>query len=271
MLRFGAAMLVVIAATPAASAADAAQQTPARLDVSFDHDAKPGQPTALNIALRIDLRRQPSPVTTVSLRYPATIGVTTSGLGIEPCERPPSDFEAVVIELTSRLGCPRNSVMGIGTAIGQIRMDGTAISREVGTISVHSGPLVGQRLQLVTLVTGMNPIGARLAFAGEVRPAHKPYGGDLTLRIRPLPSSWHASIALSEVDLAIGSPVIVYHDRTGRSAVRYRPEGIQLPHRCPRAGFRFAMSLRFADGRHLTTKAARPMPNVRDIDAPAIR
>ncbi|MDW5597117.1 hypothetical protein VSS74_22415 [Conexibacter stalactiti] len=255
------ATAITASASVTTTAADAVQRTPVSLVVSLDHDARPGEPTALNLGLRIDLRRQPAPLTMVSLRYPATIGVTTSGLGIEPCRWPPSDFEAVVIELTSQLGCPRNSVMGVGTASGQIRMDGTAISREVGTISVHSGPLIGERLQLVTLVDGVNPIGARLVFAGEVRPASKPYGGELTLRIRPLPPSWRASIALSELDLAIGSPEIVYHDRAGGKTMRYRPDGIVLPARCPRGAFRFAAMLRFADGRRIETSAVAACPS----------
>jgi hypothetical protein len=259
-IALAAAAALLLGATAATSQSPGAARSAVRLAVSFDTKARLNQPTAINTALRIDLRRQPSPVASVSLRYPAALGVTTSGLGIEPCRRRPADFAAVVIELTSRVACPYNSLLGIGSAVGEIRMDGRRISREVGTISLHSGPLVGDRLRLVALVDGMNPIGARLAYSGEVRPAPKPYGGDLTLHIRPLPDGWRASIALSKLDVAIGSPRIVYRDRSDGTTTRYRPDGILLPARCPAGGFPFAVTLRFEDGRRTEASARAACP-----------
>jgi hypothetical protein len=253
--------LTIVAATGVATAAATPVARPsARLAITFAKDAVPGRATALHVRLRIDLRRQPSPVTQVNLRYPASLGITTSGLGVDQCIRPQRDFEAVVIKLTGRLDCPQNAVMALGKATGEIRFDDRRVSREVGAVTVLAGGLDRGRLRLVTLIEGINPIGARLAYSGEVGSAPKPYGGDLTFRIRQIPPRWNATIALSDLDVAFGSPRIVYNAVTGGESVRYRPEGVLLPRLCPGSGFPFSGKLAFADGSEAALRATAPCP-----------
>jgi hypothetical protein len=250
-------------AAPATGSHDAAALAPTalpvRLTAAFDRDARLGASTALLLGVRVDTRLIPSPVSEVQLRYPASLGITTSGLGLDACRRRPRDFAGVVISGTGLAGCPRNSVMARGTVAGEIRL-GTRTIPEVGTVAVLAGPLQQGRLGLVTLVEGWNPIGALLAYRGSVVPAPAPYGGALALSVVQIPPAYGATIALSDLSLAIGSPDIVYHDRVGGRTVAYRPEGIALPARCPRRGFRFQAALTFQDGTQTTAAAAVPCP-----------
>jgi hypothetical protein len=224
-----------------AGTAEARSRAAIRLTAAFDNGARLGRATALHIGLHIDTRRRSSPVTAIEMRYPESIGVTTSGLGLEACRRPLSDFQAVVVDAIGLAGCPRNAVMAKGTASGEIRLNGALEDaiHEVGTVTVLAGPIRDGRLGIVTYVDGWNPIGARLVYAGEIAPAPRPYGGSLEIRIPPLPSAWQAEIALTDVSFAIGARSIVYHERVRGRTVAYRPEGIALPTRCPSGGFKF--------------------------------
>jgi hypothetical protein len=56
-------------------------------------------------------------------------------------------------------------------------------------------------------------------------------------------------VALVSVHVTLGG-ALTYYERVHGRLVRYRPRGIALPSRCPRAGFRFAASFAFLDGTH---------------------
>jgi hypothetical protein len=104
-----------------------------------------------------------------------------------------------------------------------------------------------------------NPIGARLVYAGELLPsARGPWGGTLSLSLRPLPAAWGATVVLVAVDLSIGGSDITYRDP--RSGAVYRPDGIQLPSRCPRRGFLVAAEFLFADGQRDRLRRVIPCP-----------
>lgn len=267
VVGLAAAMLLLICLAPAGATAAGS----VRLSVGLDAGARLGAATALHTRLSVDTRRQSSPVTTISLRYPASLGVTTSGLGLASCTRPASDFSAVVVDGIGLAGCPRNAVMATGRAIGEIRLDGTGyigvpgvadigVIRELGTVTVLSGPLRRGRLGIVAFVDGWNPIGAKLAYGGEVAPAPAPFGGALTIRVNQLPAGWGAEIALTDITMTIGARDIVYHERAGGRTVRYRPGGVELPARCPAKGLPFMAEIEFANGVRESATALTPCP-----------
>ncbi|HEY4279686.1 MAG TPA: hypothetical protein VGM91_15785 [Conexibacter sp.] len=263
-----AASLSLLALAALAPASDAAARQPVRLTAALSTGAQLGGSSPLRIGLHVNPRLKASPVTAIELRYPASLGITTSGLGIAACHHTQAQFDNVVVDYgTGLIDCPRNAVIATGEAAGAIHNsdDGAELSREVGSITVLSGPIRDGHLGLVTLVTGWHPVGAELVYAGQIAPAPAPYGGALSITLPPLPAGYGAQVALLDLDLTLGGRNIVYTRRAGGRTIAYHPDGIALPERCPTAGFRFAATFTFADGsRNSDTARARcPTPGGR--------
>lgn len=260
--RAGLALaLVLVGATPtlAAHKPGAPANPPVRLDASFDRAARLGGSSALTLALHVDTRRVPSPVTAIRLSYPRDLGIVASGLGLAACERPDEEFQKILITSHGLGGCPRNAVMGYGSARAIVRL----LSRrpqlipEYATLTVLSGPIEHRHLKLVFFIDGQHPFGARLILAGQASGAARPYGGALAVTFPQVQSLRDvAVISLADLEITIGSPRIRYVEH-GR---RYRPEGVAIPTRCPRGGFRFRLDLDFEDGSHRHSVATASCP-----------
>ncbi|MBS1868896.1 MAG: hypothetical protein JSS99_04475 [Actinobacteria bacterium] len=257
--------LLCAAGGPAAATAAAARhrhREPVRLAVRFDAGARLGGATAVDVLLRLDLRRLTrAPLTEVRFAYPSSLGIVSSGLGLATCTRPASDFVKVLIVAPPLGGCSPNAVMGTGTAIALVRLTTGQEIPEYATVTLLSGAYAQGRLGLVVYVDGQRPFGAKLAFAGDVRDAPRPYGGALAVRLPPAPSLVDlATISLAELHLVLGAHTIRYYERRRGRRVAYHPDGIALPPACPADGFRFRTWMRFADGtrRSATTVTACP-------------
>lgn len=238
--RLAASLTLLLLALLAPSALAA----PARLDVAFGDGARLGEPAAIGVELRIDPRAHSAPLTTLTLQYPASLGITTSGLGLAGCRRPATDFRLVSIEALGLAGCPRNAVMALGEARAQVRI-GTYRFPATATVTLLAGVYGDDGLGLVAFVDGINPLGYKLAYRGLAGAAPAPFGGQLTMTLPMIPDlPDDATFALTLLRLSIGDPRIVYADG-GR---RFHPGGIELPRRCPRGGLRFRARLGFADG-----------------------
>jgi hypothetical protein len=260
MLRRGV-LAVALAALAGSWATVAPAATPVQLTAGFDRDAVLGAPSALRIGLRVDPRREPSPVSEVRLLYPRRLGVVSSGLGLAACTQPESDFVEVIVEGVGLDGCPRNSVMGYGTLVAEVRLSDGQVIPEYGTLALLSGPLADGVLGLVVQIDGERPFGGRLLLGGHVAPAPAPYGGAIAVQVPAIPSLVGvADIALIDLRLTVGDPRIRYAERVRGRLVRYRPEGIVLPSRCPREGFRFRARLRFEDGGRAAARTTVPCP-----------
>jgi hypothetical protein len=265
--RCGAALLALapLAALGcwAQSAAAAPPAGPAvRVTATFGHGAALGRPTELNVDLRLDQERvtQAQP-TVVRLAYPRTLGLLSSGLGLAACTRPASDFAQVLIEGSRLGGCSPNAVLGYGSAVAIVRLvDGQAIP-EFATVTLLSGPFEHGRLGLVVYVDGQHPFGAKLAFAGELSGAPAPYGGTLAMRLPVIPGIEElATVSLVRLQISIGAPAIRYYEPRGGRMVGYHPDGVELPARCPRGGFRFRAQIGFADGTRAEAATSTPCP-----------
>lgn len=244
-----AALLAVALAWPAAASA----QKGVRLTASFDREATLGAPTAMRIGMEVDPRRLPSPVTEVRLLYPRSIGLVTSGLGVATCRRPAIDFIDVIVHGSGLDGCPRNSVMAYGRVVAEIRLNGGQVIPEYGSLALLSGPIEQGRLGLVIHIDGERPFGGRIVLAGQVRGARNPYGGAIVVRFPVVASLADlADIALVNLSLTVGDPRIRYERRSRGETIRYRPQGVVLPQRCPRRGFRFRVRLGLRDGTRAT-------------------
>jgi hypothetical protein len=260
--RFAVLAMLCGAAVPvvAAGAADAA--APVRIAATFDRDAALGSATALEIALQLDPRRlTKAPLTELQFAYPRNLGLVTSGLGLAACTRPATDFAKVLISATGLGGCSPNAVMGIGTALALVRLSNGQVIPEYASVTLLSGRLEHGRLGLAVYIDGQHPFGAKLAFAGDVRGAHAPYGGQITMRMPAVPGLEElATVALVEMRITIGSHAIRYYERRGDRTTAYHPEGIQLPVSCPARGFRFKVRIGFADGSRRFARSTTPCP-----------
>lgn len=255
MLRraaIAAALVVAGSMWPAIAAAAG----PVRLTVAFEPGARLGGATELNVDLRVDPRRRPSPVVAARLLYPRSLGLVSSGLGLATCRRPASDFAAVLIGSGPGLaGCPPNSVMGYGTAVAEVRLNDGQIIPEYATLSVLSAGIQDGNLGLVIFIDGQHPFGAKLILSGAVLNAPAPFGGALDVNMPSIPDlDATAVVALIRLSLSIGSRGITYYER----GVAYHPEGVVLPQRCPQHGFRFRAELAFRDGGRATTETTVP-------------
>jgi len=242
---------------------------PVRIAAAFDRGATLGSATALDVTLRLDPQRlTTAPLTEVRLAYPRNLGIVSSGLGLATCTRPAADFVKVLIVAPRLGGCSPNAVMGVGTALALVRLTTGQVISEYATVTVLSGPLEHGRLGLVVYVDGQHPFGAKLAFAGDVRGAAAPYGGQLTVRMPAVPGLEEiATVSLVEMRLAIGSHAIRYYERRGGRRVAYHPDGVQLPASCPKRGFRFRAQVSFADGSRRAATSTTPCPSA--VAAPA--
>ncbi len=246
----------------AAATGPACAAGPIRLAVAFDRDATLGAATALDVTLQIDPDLTGAPPNQVRFAYPRSLGVVSSGLGLAACTRPEVDFAKVLITAAGLGGCSPNAVMAIGTARALVVLTDGQVIPEYATVTLLSGALAHGRLGLVVYVDGQHPFGAKLAFAGDVRGARRPYGGELTVRMPSIPGLEDlATIHLAELRLTIGSKAIRYYERRGGRRVAYRPEGVVLPTACPARGFRFRVRVGFADGIHRSVTSVAPCPS----------
>lgn len=246
-----AAALAVLAIWSATAAGRAVELT-----ATFAPGATLGASTVLHAELRVDPRR--APTTEVRVYYPASVGVLSSGLGLAACRRPASDFATVLITGPTLGGCPANAVMAYGSARANVRLSDGQVIPEFATVALLSGGVVNDRVGLVVFVNGIHPFGAKLVYRGGLLPATGSFGGALVAQLPAIPSlAGTATVALTRMSLAIGSHAIVYRTRRGE---HFRPEGVALPSRCPRGGFRFRAEVGFEDGGRASTETVVHCP-----------
>lgn len=195
----------------------------------------------------------PPPLTALDLRYPANIGLITSGLGLETCE-------AVALEAHGAAGCPPNSLMGYGTALVEMPVAGSLLE-EYADITTWMAPIHNGHLQLLFYAEGYSPVSSELTLTSAVLEASGRYGGRLYTNIpeiQTLPGAPPAS--LIEMRSTIGPKHITYYERNHGKTIAYTPIGLRLPRTCPRGGFPFAATFKFLDGTHAHATTSVPCP-----------
>ena len=215
-----------------------------------------GGTTTIKFALAISYASSetPAPLTAIDLRYPAHLGIATSGLGLSTCQ-------ATTLQAQGPPGCPTNSLMGYGSGLVMVPF-GPQLVYEPVRLTTFMAPLQDGNLALLFDAIGEAPVAAELIFRGLVLPAHKPFGGDLAATIPLVPTWPDASDAvLSRLETTLGPQHITYWEYSKGQRIPYRPQGIRLPHKCPHGGFRFAATLRFNTGSQASAQTAAPCPH----------
>jgi hypothetical protein len=248
-----AAVLAISVAFGSVSAAVAAPS--AQLHAQFDPN-RPGAPTTIQFGVSIsDAARQvPPPLTEIDLFLPAGLGLASSTLGLAEC-----DPRRLLVLGAS--GCPANSRVGHGTALGLIESEGLVVN-EFAEVTALVGAPVNEQEQVLFYVEAKAPVAAQLVFSGRLLPSTTArFGGSLITPI-PLVPAWPEGpdVAVTRFSSSIGPAGLTYfHHRRGQ-LVPFRPRGISVPTKCPRGGFPFSATLHFVDGWQVITKTSVRCP-----------
>lgn len=203
---------------------------------------KLGASSSINFAFRIQSppHTVPQPLIGIGLELPHGLGGATSNLGLADCNA--NTFYDKGIG-----GCPPNSLVGRAIATATVPIGPALISEQVhiwltATEPQHSG------LELLYDAEGLSPVFSMLVFRGEILEADPPYGEEISTFIPPietLPEAPYASVV--SMHATIGPAGLTYYKRLHGRRVAYKPQGIELPKRCPREGFKFAGTFTFLD------------------------
>jgi hypothetical protein len=232
--------------------AGAAQQV--KLGVNLSPE-RLGKGTTIEFSIQISApgKLVPSPLSELDFRYPAKIGLLTSGLGRASCT-------AAILESVGKGGCPANALMGFGSALVEIQA-GRQVVHEKGVISIWMGPVLDEQFQLLFYANAASPASEQLVFPGLLQEADLPFGGSLNTQIPPIPWNPEAPPAsIARFTARIGPQNVIYYRHIGTREIPYQPEGLRLPHSCPRGGFPFAGTFAFIDGTTATASASVPCP-----------
>jgi hypothetical protein len=215
-----------------------------------------GRATTVDLDIKIDAPGAlPPPLAEVSLRYPASLGVALSGVGIDTCS-------AQALESSGPKACPADSLMGTGSALTALQV-GPQILHEKTTITVVRAPERNGHLAMLFYAAGSEPVIARALFIGELLPAQRPFGGLIRITIPPITGLPGQFIAIERLHLVLAPPWLTYYERIGGKTIAYHPQGIPLPTACPHGGFPFKATVVFLNG--LEAQADTRVPCPRDI------
>jgi hypothetical protein len=241
-----AAALTLCACLPGAAAAAAPPSvsistvfTPERL----------GKPTTVSLGFQVSAgpgKVVPPPLTGIDFKYPADLGIATSGLGVASCE-------VAALETYGPSICPPNSVMGSGGATAEIPVGGD-VEHETANIVLLAGPSRDGYVRLLVCATGLSPVAARVVMFSLL------LDGELKLTVplvESLPGAPDVSVVRAHVTLG-GD--LTYYERRNGGLVAYRPKSVVLPRRCPRGGFRFSADFSFLDGTHAQARRTVACP-----------
>lgn len=250
-------VLVLFLIAAAGQATEASGDQTSKLGVTLTPE-RLGASTTIHFDFQIhgEHSRVPPPLTGIELLYPINLGLITSGLGIATCS-------PTTLETFGPQGCPADSLMGRGNALVDIPIGPETIS-EPGQITTWMGPVEEGHLALLFYAEGKSPVSAQLIFTSQILEAPPPYGGNLDTNVPIIPGLPEGPDAtVVQMHATLGSQGITYYTHSRGKKIRYQPDGLRLPHVCPRGGFPFAASFTFADGSHSSAHAAVPCPPAR--------
>jgi hypothetical protein len=209
-----------------------------------------GAATTISFSFQIAANGQaPALLTGIDFRYPANLGIVTSGLGVASCPE-------AALEAHGPSVCPPDSRMGSGNALVEIPI-GSDVVRETTQVALLAGPSDNGYVHILASVTGESPVAARVILSTQLQP------GLLQIPVPPIPSLPEAPyVAVIRMHFTIGGQ-LVYYERIHGHSVAYHPVGIGLPRSCPRGGFPFAAGFSFLDGEQAQAQTAVACPTGR--------
>jgi hypothetical protein len=199
----------------------------------------------------------PLPLTGMSMLLPRGLSIAAAELGLQTCL-------AAKLEREGPAGCPPNSPLGHGSATAAVPFGSQLVAEHVA-IMLFSAPLQDGHPTLLVYVNGEHPVIAGLAFPAAILSGSGAFGALIDTTMPPVPGlPGGPDVAVVRFATTIGPQGIVYRERVHGRLVKFRPQGIMLPTRCPRGGFPFGLRLTFLDGTQASVRTAVPCPRRRD-------
>jgi hypothetical protein len=227
------------------------------LSAGFDPN-RLGTPTTIHFGIAVSSsileHGVPAPITELDISLPAEMGLASSTLGLAVCQ--PGRLLS-----NGPRGCPANSRVGMGHALGLIEAEGGAV-REAAEVEAFVGPPISEDEQVLFHVEADEPVDAELLFSGRLLPAQSSrFGGELVTPI-PLIQAWPEGpyISVTRFESSLGPQGLVYYRHVDGRFVPFHPRGIAVPPTCPRGGFPFAARLGFLGGSEVGVRTAVPCP-----------
>jgi hypothetical protein len=250
-LRISNAVLLTMAVGCLPAVAQASET--ARLQAGFS-PYRLGRSTTLKLGLDIGVvgtsAGLPAPVTRFDMRIPAKLELIGSSLGLSICH-------PAALLANGSDGCPADARLGFGSAEIKVPVGPEPVTEDA-SIDAEMGPPVGEEIGVLLYAEAGTPVAAQLIFPGVL------FGGtsqSLSTAVPLIPSLPGApDISMVNMRLSLGPEGLTYFKTVRGRTVGYRPEGIALPMRCPRGGFRFAADIAFADGTTVSTSSTVPCP-----------
>jgi hypothetical protein len=207
---------------------------------------KLGAPTSLSLGFQLGGDGLPPPLTAVDVRYPANLGLLTGGLGLASCD-------PVQLEEHGPSICPPNSLMGRGSALAKVPLSSEVLA-ETAQIALVAGPSQDGALRILISATGLSPVAG-----GFVMPTLL-LAGRLHITVPLVPTLPGApDLSVVRIQITLGGNLTYYQQAHGKM-VAYHPNGIGLPKRCPRGGFKFGATFAFLDSTTAAAHAAVACP-----------
>jgi hypothetical protein len=242
--------VLLCALTPAAASADPV----ASLDASFV-PYRLGKSTTVRFGFDVTTRsgEMPPPLTIVNLALPKGLNQNASELGLDVC-RPEA------LERLGARGCPVNSKVGFGSTEVEVAFGGARI-RQHTQLATFVGPPESAS-ELLFLNTSRSPIASRVVYTGRSREdAEGPFAGALETVVPLVPTVPEGNyLATTSFESTLGPLGLTYRRTIDGHSESFQPEGIVLPRRCPRGGFRFLVALEFSDGSTAGDHTTVPCP-----------
>jgi hypothetical protein len=246
-----ASLLVACACVP--GTAHAAQS--ASLHVTFTPE-RLGQTTtvAFSVQIHAPAGYVPPPLTELDMRYPSSLGIAISGLGLVTCSR-------ATLEAYGPKACPADSRMGQGSALAEVPF-GPEIIQQTADVAILRAPEQQQgQIAMFFYADGQSPVNAQIVFPGLLLQGPAPDEETIHVGVPLVPSLPEApDVAVVQLHATFGPKGLTYYEREHGKLVAYHPKGILLPNTCPHGGFAFSASFTFLDGSHTTARTRVPCP-----------
>lgn len=229
--RMGGLFAVALLGMLAGVVAQATAAAPPRVSLStrFVPDVL-GRSTTIHYGFTVS---EPLPLRSLELRLPAGMGYAASELGLEDCE-------VSLLAEEGPEGCPPDSLLGFGVALGEVLAETTV--KERSAVTPVLGPSSGGPMNVLFFVDGKWPAKQETILTGRLLlSAKRPYGSILTTQA-PLVAAWPEGpdVGLLAFHSTIGPERLTYHRRQGGRTIAFRPRGLSVPNRCPPRGFPIA-------------------------------
>jgi hypothetical protein len=199
----------------------------------------------------------PSPAVKFELKFPKSLNLTASNLGLAICD-------PAVLFAEGQNACPEEARLGYGSTEVAVPF-GPEVVRESASVGIYMGPSESNATTVLLFGESHYPVFAQILMQGQLVSGEGAFN-ELALKtdIPVVPTVPGArDVALTHMRLNLGPRGLLYHTRVRGKLVAYRPRGMIIPAKCPAGGFRFGAKVYFQDGSIVNQSIDVPCPSAR--------